>query len=301
LSAKRQTDGKTVLVTGGTDGLGRAAALLLAARGYRVFAAGRNAEKLAELEKLAGTRKLTLEPVELDVCDEGSVDECVSTVERRAGPPDVVINSAGIAIFAAMEDISLEDLQKQYETNVLGTMRVVRRVLPEMRRRRLGRIINMSSVSGKVAHPLFGPYSSSKHALEAISDAMRLELFPFDIQVVLIEPGYIPTNISHAAATLSAAYTSPAARGPYAPLYERHALGFGKSANHPHDTPEACARVVLRAVTAREPHARYRVTRAAKLEIFAKWLLPDRVWDRRCRKIFGLDSLRHVLDRDAKS
>ena len=283
-----------VLVTGGTDGLGRAAALLFAERGYTVFAAGRDAGKLAALGQLARECKLPLEPLELDVCEEASVDRAIAEIERRCASVDILVNNAGIAFLAAMEEISLPDLKKQYETNVFGAVRVLRRALPAMRAQRRGRIINMSSVSGRVAFPLYGPYSSSKHALEAISDALRLELYPFGIHVVLIEPGEINTNIKQASQELSSVYAS-AGGSPYAPLY-RSLRSFWRPTTNP-DTPEDCARVILRAAEDSPPKARYSVTRPAKVWIWARRLLSDRAWDRLCRRTFGIDQFREELER----
>src|SRR5271163_255494 len=133
---------RSVLVTGGTDGLGRAAAVLLAERGFQVFAGGRNPEKLSALRQLALAHKLPLEAIHLDVCEEASIEGCVSEIERRCGAVDILINNAGIAILAAMEEISLPDLRKQFETNVFAAVRMTQRVLPAMRRRKRGRIIN---------------------------------------------------------------------------------------------------------------------------------------------------------------
>jgi NAD(P)-dependent dehydrogenase (short-subunit alcohol dehydrogenase family) len=291
----------TVLITGGTDGLGRAAAVLLAERGYRVFAGGRNPEKLQALNQLARERKLALEAIEFDVCDDASVEEGIAEIERRAGPVEILVNNAGIAIAAMMEEVTLEDLRKQFETNLFGVMRVTRRVLPEMRRRRRGRIINMSSISGKVAMPTMGPYAASKHALEAVSDAMRLELDAFDIQVVLIEPGYIPTNMNRTAAELSSAYAKGAERSPYAGLYQRFLNSWGKVRKASRYKPEDCARVVLRALEEPRPRARYAVTRRAKMGIFAKRLLTDRAFDRQMKKSLKLDELRASLAAKARN
>ena len=284
----------TVLITGGTDGLGRATALLLAERGYRVFAGGRSAEKLQALNQLAQQRNLPLEAIEFDVCDDASVEKGIAEIERRA-PVDILVNNAGIAIAAMMEEVTLDDLRKQFETNLFGVMRVTRRVLPEMRRRRRGRIINMSSISGKVAMPTMGPYAASKHALEAVSDAMRLELDPFDIQVVLIEPGYIPTNMNRTAAELSSAYAKGAERSPYAAIYQCFINAWGKTRKASRYKPEDCARVVLRAIEEQSPRPRYPVTRRAKMGILAKRLLSDRAFDRQMKKTLKLDEVRASL------
>src|SRR6266571_1655950 len=173
---------KSVLITGGTDGLGKAGAILLAERGYRVFAAGRSAEKRARLDALARERKLALESLEMDVCDDASVRNAVQTVMQKAGAIDVLVNNAGVGYLACVEDLQMEDLRKQFETNFFGVVRVTQAVLPHMRERRSGRILMMSSIAGLVSPPTYGAYSGSKHALEGITNALRLELYPFDIE-----------------------------------------------------------------------------------------------------------------------
>src|ERR1700694_3474566 len=184
MGAERGT--QTVLITGATDGLGKAAALLLAENGFRVFAAGRSAEKRAQLEALANEKKLPLETLEMDVCDDRSVQRAVNLVYQKAGAIDVLINNAGLAYVATVEDQRMEDWRRQFETNFFGVIRVTQAVLPHLRQRRRGRILMMSSVSGLVTPPAQGAYSSSKHALEGLSNALRLEMYAFGVEVVLI-------------------------------------------------------------------------------------------------------------------
>ncbi len=280
---------KTVLITGGTDGLGRAAALLLAEQGYRVFAAGRSSEKRAALDQLAHERGLPLETVEMDVCDDASVARAVAEVHTKAGPLDVLVNNAGIGYFATVEEIRMDHLRQQFETNFIGVVRVTQAVLPEMRHRRRGRILNMSSAAGKVALPLFGSYSGSKFALEGMTDALRLELYPFGIGVVLIEPGYIPTNFQVRSAELSSPYAAAAEGGPYAKVYQNFRRSRKKSTAGARYTPEDCARVVLRALRDNPPQPRYTVTRHALVARWAKRLLSDRALDRSLIRAFGLE------------
>lgn len=280
---------KTVLITGGTDGLGRAAALLLAAEGYRVFAGGRNAERRAALDAEAREKKLPLETVEMDVCDDVSLDRALGEIHGKAGPVDVLVNNAGIAIVAVMEEISLGDLRRQFETNLFGAVRVTKRVLPEMRERGHGRIINMSSISGKFSTPLFGPYAGTKFALEAISDALRLEVHPFGIYVVLIEPGYIPSGMQDASLQLSAAYAGQADRSPYAAVYHGFRRSWKKVTTAPKLTPEDCARVILRALRETPPKPRYTVMRRAWVAGLARRFLSDRRLDRMLLRQYGLD------------
>lgn len=279
----------TVLITGGTDGLGRATAILFASEGYRVFAAGRNAEKRAALEQFAEEKSLSLETLDLDVTNDESANRAVAEVERRAGPVDVLVNNAGIAIVATMEEISLDDLRQQFETNVFAAVRMAQRVLPAMRERRRGRIINMSSVAGRVTNPLFGPYSGSKHALEAICDAMRMEVAPFGIHVVLIEPGFIPTSMGQTSAGLSSRYTRNAATSPYARTYLGFLQMWKKVIGKARNTPEDCAQVILRAVRNPNPRARYTVTREAQIAIATRWLLSDRRMDKMTMHMLGMN------------
>lgn len=290
--AEKRAKLEPVLVTGATDGLGRATAILLAERGYRVFAGGRSAERRADLGRLAREKNLPLEALELDVTSDAAVKAAVAEIERRAGPVAVLVNNAGIGIGAAMEEISIDDMRKQLETNLFGVLRVTQRVLPGMRKLRRGRIINMSSVAGKISSPIMGPYSASKHALEAISDSMRLELYPFGVQVILIEPGYIATSIGRNSMELSAAYANAAASSPYAPVYQAFRASFAKSMTNSRTTPEDCAAVILRAIEAVRPRARYAVTPEAKMALRMRWLLPDRIMDRMVRKSLGLQEFR---------
>lgn len=297
---KQQHNSRIALITGGTDGLGRAAAVMLAERGYRVFAGGRNAERISALQQFANERKLPLTAMELDVCDDASVDRAVAEIEKSAGTVDVLVNNAGIAIAAVMEEITLADLHKQFETNYFGPVRMSQRVLPGMRRKLSGRIINMSSIAGKLTSPLFGPYSSSKHAVEAISDAMRMELYPFGIQVVLIEPGYIPTSMNRNAGELSSVYAKGAEQSPYKTVYQGFLKSWGKTTKSSHYTPEDCARVVVRAIEDDPPRARYPVTREAKIGILLRRLLSDRAMDRQVRKTMGIPEFRRTPQTDAQ-
>jgi NAD(P)-dependent dehydrogenase (short-subunit alcohol dehydrogenase family) len=286
--AKQSGAQKTVLITGATDGLGRAAAILLAERGYRVFAAGRSAEKRAQLDVLAHEKNLPLETVEMDVCDDESVQRAVSHVLAKAGAVDVLFNNAGVNFSAAVEDLRLSDWRRQFETNFFGVLRVTQAIAPHMRERRSGRILMMSSVSGFVTAPTQGAYSSSKFALEAMSNALRLELYPFGVHVILIEPGYIVTGIQEASWGLSKTYLEGMNGGPYAGLYARFLKSMTTSRAASETTPADCARVILQAIEASNPKIRYPVTRLA---FVAKWLnrlLSDRAVDAIFRRRFGI-------------
>ena len=286
MDAERGT--QTVLITGATDGLGKAAALLLAENGYRVFAAGRSAEKRAQFEALANEKKLPLETLEMDVCDDGSVQQAVNLVYQKAGTIDVLINNAGLAYVATVEDMTMEDWRRQFETNFFGVVRVTQAVLPKMRERRSGRIIMISSVSGLVTPPTQGAYSASKHAMEGLSNALRHELYPFEVKTILIEPGYIVTNIQQTAVQLVQRYQEKIQNGPYAKVYAGSWSGAKSSRAKSKTTPEDCARIILRAIEAPKPKPRYGVTPLATTLKWVKRLLPDSAIDAMIRRRYGI-------------
>ncbi len=277
---------KSVLITGATEGLGKALALLLAERGYRVFAAGRSAEKLAELDHIAREKKLAMESIALDVCSDSSVQSAVEAVLAKVGAIDVLVNNAGVNYTPAVENLSMEGWRAQFETNFFGVLRVTRALLPQMRERRSGRILMMSSLSGLVTPPTQGAYSSSKHALEGLSNALRMELYPFGIDVVLIEPGYIITGIQKAAAELSKPYLEKG--GPYALLYARFFTSVNDTRAKSRTTPEDCARVMLHAIETPRPKPRYGVTSLAPFVKWSKRLLTDSAIDAMLRRRYGI-------------
>ncbi len=278
---------RITLITGGTEGLGKAIALRLAREGYRVFAAGRNAERRAKLAEEAQKLNLPITPLEMDVCNDLSVDRALAGIRSAAGPVDVLINNAGVAYGVTMEEIRMEDLRRQFETNYFAAVRLIQRVLPEMRARQRGWIVNMSSVSGRMTLPVMGPYSSTKHALEAMSDALRHEVRPFGVKVILIEPGYIRTNIENAAIELAAQYRPLMEKGPYAGVYNGFFRGWRKYTGASKTTPEDCAEIVLGALRAAEPGLRYPVPKKAGRRIWFMRMLPGRMADRMIARDFG--------------
>jgi NAD(P)-dependent dehydrogenase (short-subunit alcohol dehydrogenase family) len=279
---------KVVLITGGTDGLGKATAILLAQHGYRVIAAGRSESKRAELDTLAKTKNLSLTTAELDVCSDASVDRAVQNVIESHGAIEVLINNAGVGYIAVVEELKMDDFKRQFETNLYGVLRVTQAVLPGMRARNSGRIVMLSSVAGLVTPPTYGAYSSSKHALEGLSNALRLELFPFNIQVVLIEPGYIVTNFQHTAKELAQPYVESAKTGPYEKIYSGAWAAASQGRSKSKSTPEDCARVILHAIESANPRPRYGVTPLATLVKWAKRLASDRLLDNFLRRKYGV-------------
>src|SRR2546426_7074597 len=192
--------GRVALVTGCSSGIGEATSIALAERGLRVFASGRTLAGVEHLRSLAPN----LEPMAIDVTDDASIRRGVAQVFNAAGGIDVLVNNAGYAIFGAIEDLDRETVRRQFEVNVFGAMSMCRAVLPTMRRQRDGCIVNVSSVAGRVSAPLLGAYCASKFALEALSDALRMEARPFGIRVVVVEPGATLTKFRERAMKESA-------------------------------------------------------------------------------------------------
>jgi NAD(P)-dependent dehydrogenase (short-subunit alcohol dehydrogenase family) len=279
---------QTVLITGGTDGLGKAAALLLAQRGYAVFAAGRSAQKREELDRLAHQEHLSIRTLEMDVCDHASVQIAVELVIEKGSGIDVLINNAGIGYTGVVEELRMADVRQQFETNLFGVLSVTQAVLPHMRQRRRGRILMMSSAAGLVSPPTYGAYSSSKFALEGLSNALRLEMYPFGVYVILIEPGYIATSFQQTAKELAQPYVEGAKTSPYATIYSGAWAGAEQGRKQSKAKPEDCARVILKAIEASHPKARYTVTSMTKWLSYGKRILPDSVLDGILRKRFGI-------------
>ncbi len=240
------------IVTGASSGIGRATALLLARSGFRVFATVRSQAREQSLQTDAAG--LPIEILRLAMEDEAGVTQVVQAAIREAGRIDVLVNNAGFAMLGAVEDLPRADLRHQFEVNVFGAMQMCREVLPTMRAQGSGRIVNVSSLAGKVSVPLMGAYSASKFALEAFSDALRAEVKPAGVRVVLVEPGPVATNFNRLARNEShVVLASPSAfRAVYDRLREVPVERWAASS-------ERVARVILHTVRAARPRARYRV------------------------------------------
>jgi len=266
---------KSVLITGCSSGIGHATASHLNERGWSVYATARRPEAIADLAE-AGCRTLAV-----DVTDEASMQGAVDQV-TAAGPLGALVNNAGYSQSGAIESVEMDSIRRQFETNVFGLIRMCQLVLPGMRAAGAGRIVNISSMGGRLTFPGGGIYHATKHAVEAISDALRFEVRGFGVDVVCIEPGLITTEFGNAA--LGSIAAGAASEGPYAEfnarvgamtagVYESGALaklGGG---------PEVVARKIERALTSRRPRPRYKVTASAHLAIAQRRLVSDRMWD----------------------
>ncbi len=273
-------DPQVVLITGCSTGIGRATAERLTRAGHTVYATARRPESIEALRE-SGCRTL-----ELDVTSEESMSAAVASVEEAEGAVGVLVNNAGYSQNGAVETVPLDDVRAQFETNVFGLLRMCQLVLPGMRRRGEGRIVNISSMGGRLTLPGGGVYHATKHAVEAISDAMRFEVGGFGVHVVVIEPGIIRTNFGETAAG-SVARTDD---GPYAKFNAAVAEANATASDGPlgklGGEPDDVAQVIEKAVAARRPRSRYRVTASANVLIAQRRLLPDRAWDRMIRTAF---------------
>jgi NAD(P)-dependent dehydrogenase (short-subunit alcohol dehydrogenase family) len=266
---------KAVLITGCSTGIGRATAAHLAAKGHVVYATARKPETLADLEA-GGCRTLAL-----DVTDESSMQGAVDRVVAEEGAVGALVNNAGYSLSGAIETVDMDDVRKQFETNVFGLVRMCQLALPSMRDQGWGRIVNISSMGANFVFPGGGIYHATKYAVDAISDALRFEVKGFGVHVVIVQPGLIKTEFGNTAADQVVA---PDVDGPYAhfnavvakrtkEVYEDGPLaklGGG---------PETVAKTVEKAITARKPKIRYRVTPSAHLAINQRRLMTQGMWD----------------------
>lgn len=270
-----------ILVTGCSSGIGRATAVEASRRGHRVHATARDA---SSLEGIAGLPGVSVGA--LDVTDPASVAAAVASAVAAMGRLDALVNNAGVAQYGAVEEVSAEEWRDQFAVNVFGALEAIRAVLPAMRAGGGGTIVNVSSVGGRIAIPFAAPYCSSKHALEAISDCLRLEVEGFGVRVVVVEPGPIETEYAaKARASVEPKLRKP---GPYADIYrhaERAMDGEFQAGRLP---PEEVAKVIVGAIESPRPKTRYRVTRMAKTLIPLKRILTDRAMDRQMRRALGV-------------
>jgi NAD(P)-dependent dehydrogenase (short-subunit alcohol dehydrogenase family) len=279
---------KAVLITGCSSGIGRATARRLAASGWTVYATARRPESIADLEA-AGCRTLAL-----DVTDEDSMVAAVRTIEQTHGAVGVLINNAGYSQSGAIETVPLDAVRRQFETNVFGLARLTQLVLPKMRDQRWGKIVNLGSMGGKLVFPGGGWYHATKHALEAISDALRFEVRGFGIDVILLEPGLITTEFGNAAVASMQSVDGVDAAAASSDPYAKFNATVGSATQGAYEGPlrllgagpERVAKVIERSIRKRRAPTRVTITPSAKLSIPSRRLLPDRVWDAMMRAQF---------------
>jgi NAD(P)-dependent dehydrogenase (short-subunit alcohol dehydrogenase family) len=262
---------KTALVTGASSGMGKDIAKRLIADGFQVYAAARSVDKMSDLAAL-GAR-----PLRLDVSKEKEIEAAVQTILAEVDGVDVLVNNAGFGLYGPVEEIGLDEARHQFEVNLFGAARLTQLLLPSMRARRSGTIVNISSIGGKIYSALGAWYHATKHALEGWSDCLRLEVAPFGVRVVIVEPGVIETGFGDVA---SANLLVRSADGPYADLARSvaHSIAdtYGKGTGSP---GTVIADVVSRAVAAKKPKTRYAAGKYAKMLLGMRKWLSDRAFD----------------------
>ncbi|WP_243076792.1 SDR family NAD(P)-dependent oxidoreductase [Microbacterium sp. SS28] len=271
---------RAVLVTGCSSGIGRETATLFARQGWTVYATARDPEAIADLEN-EGCRILAL-----DVTDEASCTAAVEAVTAVEGAVGVLVNNAGFNELGAFESVSIDRVRAMFETNLFGLMRLSQLVLPGMRAQRAGLIVNVGSMNGRFAFPGMSAYSATKHAIEAVTDALRFEVRPFGIDVVLVEPGMVKTPLAETAV----ARRDPAADGVWAD-YNAHVVASALAASEQPMSALACeprdvARVIVKAAASPgRPRTRYRVAPSAHILLTARRVLPDVAFDALLRRV----------------
>lgn len=265
---------KTVLITGASGGIGMATAIYLAEKGYSVVATSRSDDRLAALKSLAAERRLPISTVVMDVNSDEAVNSVLPGVLAEHGSVDALINNAGYSLWGPGESLSIGELRDVFETNFYAAFRMMQGVLPGMTERVSGTIVNVTSVEGRIVTPFNGGYGATKFALEGLSEAMRLELWPLGVRVVVIEPGLYSTNLF---ANQVVAERTEASDLPYGPLlarYRKNRAGYDRLAKD----PVQVARVIHRAIRSKRPRFRYTVGAEATLGILASRYLPERLF-----------------------
>ena len=246
---------KVAIVTGSSSGIGYATSLLLARKGFYTYASARNIDKSASLQSIANTERLPLKLIQLDVTDDSSVKDAVEKIVLEKGRIDVLVNNAGYGLFGAFEDLSMDEIKAQFETNFFGVIRVTQQVLPIMRNLQNGGgiIVNVSSINGLVPFPVISAYVGTKFALEGLSESMSYELEPFGIKVILIEPGAIGSNFMKGS-VLSKRALDP--ESPYSEFVQKVRVKI--SSHHENATqPEEVAKTIVQAILTEKPEFRY--------------------------------------------
>jgi NAD(P)-dependent dehydrogenase (short-subunit alcohol dehydrogenase family) len=246
---------KIALVTGSSSGVGFETSLLLAKNGFRTYATVRNLHKAKAMRNISDKGELPIRVVELDVNSDKSVEDAINRINDESKRIDVLVNNAGYSLLGALEDLSMDEIKAQFETNLFGAIRVMKAVLPIMRKQQGGTIVNVSSMAGRVAFPLLPAYNGTKFALEGVSESMRYETDTFGIKIILVEPGAIRSNfVSNGIIGQKAREPS----SPYAPMVETIQKTLPRVLEQA-TRPEEVAKVIVKAVTTNNPDSRYLV------------------------------------------
>ena len=261
---------KIAFITGATTGIGRETAIYLAKQDYTVYGAGRRQNKLKELEAF------NIKAIKMDVTDEASIVNGVKQIIDNEGRIDVLVNNAGFGSYGAVEDVPISDARYQFEVNVFGAARLIQLVLPYMRKQQSGKIVNISSIGGKLSMPFGGWYHASKFALEALSDSLRNEVSSFGVDVIVIEPGGVESEWAEISVNNLEKNSSETA---YKLMAEKFAAGMRKTINK-NAKAIVIAKLIYKAITASKPKTRYSAGYMAKTALMAKKLLSDHMFDK---------------------
>lgn len=279
---------KVALITGASSGIGAVTALQLASSGFIVYAAARRVDRMAEL------RTHGIKVIGLDITSEDSIAACLQTIRQESGGVDVLVNNAGYGSYGAVEEIPMDDARRQFEVNLFGLARLTQQVIAHMRERRWGRIINVSSVGGVGATPYGAWYHATKFALEGYSNALRQEVGPFGVDVVVIRPGGTKTEWGGIAVE---SLLKVSGEGPYKKAVQAMAATFEKSHDSSMmDTPDVIAKLILQASTVTRPKTVYIPASIAKLFVLIPWLLSHRISDALTRMFLGLPKVMGPAD-----
>ena len=262
---------KVAVVTGSSSGIGHEIALILARNGFRTYASMRDLQKNSRLKSIKDKENLSLEFVQLDVTDENSVSIAIKTIYDNAGRIDILVNNAGYGLTGAFEDLCIDEIKTQFETNFYGLIRTTQAILPIMRKQKSGTIVNMSSGAGRFGFPMGSAYVSTKFAVEGLSESLSYEVEPFGIRVILIEPGMIKTNFSNASIM---AKKSIDPNSSYAPLMKNMQTGFNKLLENA-SSPQLVAQITLDAMTSDKPNLRYLAGKDVEQWVEAKKKMSD--------------------------
>ncbi len=261
---------KVALITGASSGIGKVTALQLQKDGYIVYGAARRTEKMKDIEAKG------IKIVSVDVTSDESMKQCIETIVKEEGRLDVLINNAGYGNFGSIEDTPMEVARAQYEVNVFGLVRLSQLVIPHMRKNNFGKIVNISSIGGKLTSPFGGWYQSTKYAVESLSDAMRMELKQFGIDVIIIEPGLIESEWEGHA---SKALLELSNGGQYEQAAKKSVESTKKNYEKA-SPPTVISDAISKALKAGKPKTRYAVGHMAKASLSAKKMLSDRGFDK---------------------
>jgi NAD(P)-dependent dehydrogenase (short-subunit alcohol dehydrogenase family) len=262
---------RVAVVTGSSSGIGFEIALILARNGFQTYATMRNLAKSENIKSIASKENLPIHIEQLDVIDNNSVTNAIQAIVSKADRIDVLVNNAGYALAGAFEDLAIEEIKAQYETNFFGLIRTTQAVLPIMRKQKSGTIVNISSGAGRFGYPTGSAYVSTKFAVEGLSESMAYELEPLGIKVILVEPGVIKTNIANG---MVIAKKSQNSNSPYSQIMQKMSTSFEHMLENA-SSPDLVAKVVLQAVTSENPSLRYLAGKDVEMWVEAKRNMSD--------------------------